>query len=95
MPDPIDVRCEPAAAGSGWTCVVTIRGPGAPTRHEVTVTAADLERLAPGAVSPEDLVRRSIAFLLAREPKESILGRFDLAVIGRYFPEYEREIGQG
>ena len=41
---------------------------------------------------PEDLVRRSFVFLLAREPKESILGRFDLPLIGRYFPEYEREI---
>jgi hypothetical protein len=30
--------------------------------------------------------------LLEREPKESILTRFDLSVIGRYFPEYEREI---
>ncbi len=92
MSNPIDVRCEPAAAGWSWTCVVTIGGPGTPTTHEVTVTTADLERLAPGAVSPEVLVRRSIAFLLAREPKASILGRFDLAVIGRYFPDYEREI---
>jgi hypothetical protein len=31
-------------------------------------------------------------FLLEREPKESILGQFDLPVIGRYFPEYERDI---
>jgi hypothetical protein len=30
--------------------------------------------------------------LLEREPKESILNRFDLSVISRYFPEYEREI---
>jgi hypothetical protein len=95
MSNPIDVRCEPAAAGWGWTCVVMIGGPGTPTRHEVTVTTADLERLAPGTVSPEGLVRRSMMFLLAREPKESILRRFDLPLIGRYFPEYEREIRQG
>ena len=94
MPHPIDVCCKPAAAGWGWTCVVTIGGPGTPTTHEVTVITADLARLAPGAVSPEDLVRRSFAFLLAREPKESILRRFDLPLIGRYFPEYEREIRQ-
>ena len=56
------------------------------------VATADLARLAPGATDPDDLVRRSFAFLLAREPKESILGRFDLPVIGRYFPEYERDI---
>ena len=31
-------------------------------------------------------------FLLDREPKESILRRFDVAVISRYFPEFEREL---
>ncbi len=92
MPDPIDIRCEPAAAGGGWTCVVEVGGSGAPTSHEVIVSGADLSRLAPGATSPEDLVRRSFAFLLAREPRESILRRFDLPLIGRYFPEYESEI---
>jgi hypothetical protein len=29
---------------------------------------------------------------LEHEPKESILARFDLQDIGRYFPEFEREI---
>ncbi|MBL7183234.1 MAG: hypothetical protein ISS50_02165, partial [Anaerolineae bacterium] len=42
--------------------------------------------------SPEDLVAESFRFLLEREPKESILRSFDLMVIGRYFPEYRREI---
>jgi hypothetical protein len=27
--------------------------------------------------------------LLEREPKEAILRRFDVSVIGRYFPEFE------
>jgi len=86
----IAVRCEPAPGG--WTCSVEVCGPGAPTSHVVSVATADLDRLAPGADDPEDLVRRSFVFLLAREPRESILGRFDLPLIGRYFPEYEREI---
>lgn len=36
--------------------------------------------------------RESFRFLLEREPNTSILSSFDLPVIGRYFPEYEREI---
>ena len=28
-------------------------------------------------------------FLLDREPKESILGAFDMGVIRRYFPEFD------
>jgi hypothetical protein len=68
---------------------------GSATEHEVAVAPDDLARLAPGADDPADLVRRSFVFLLAREPKESILRSFDLPVIGRYFPEYEREIRSG
>ena len=31
-------------------------------------------------------------FLLENEPKESILGRFELPLIGRYFPNFEAEM---
>jgi hypothetical protein len=64
------------------------------TTHEVTVDAAYADRLVGGAVPIADLVRASFVFLLEREPKEAILGRFELPVIARYFPEYEREIGR-
>jgi hypothetical protein len=59
------------------------------SRHEVTVSPSDVERYAPGS-TPEELIEASFEFLLAREPKESILRRFELAVIERYFPEYPR-----
>jgi hypothetical protein len=60
--------------------------------HEVTLDPKDHARLAGAAVEPENLIRKSFEFLLEREPKESILSRFDLSVISRYFPEYEKEI---
>jgi hypothetical protein len=37
-------------------------------------------------------VVRAFEFLLERESKESILGSFGLSVIGRYFPDFEREM---
>ena len=83
----IDVRATPA--GGGWNCEVTIDQGGSRTEHTVRVSAADLERW--GAGRPvEDLVRRSFEFLLQREPAGSILRRFDLAVIQRYFPEFDQ-----
>jgi len=92
MSETIDVQCE-AIHGGAWACVVTVDdGDGAPTRHDVTVTTGQLADLAPDATAPDDLVRRSFEFLLEREPKRSILARFDLPLIGRYFPEYERTI---
>ena len=63
------------------------------TRHEVTVTAQDVARYAPGS-TPERLLEASFEFLLEREPASSILSRFELPVIERYFPEYPRVIGQ-
>lgn len=86
----IDVRTT--ATAGGWTCALTVRSAAGTTTHEVGVTQADLERLAPGATEPTDLVRLAFAFLLEREPATSILRSFDLPEIGRYFPEFEREI---
>ncbi len=86
----IEVGTKPSL--DGWTCTVRLADAAGSTEHTVSVRAGDLSRLAPGATEPTDLVRRSFAFLLTREPRESILRAFDLTVIGRYFPEYEREI---
>ena len=65
----------------------------ATTTHEVTVTPEDVARYAP-AVTPERLLEASFEFLLEREPASSILSRFALPAIERYFPEYRREIGR-
>lgn len=72
---------------------VTVQDSRSSTQHQVSLSKADYERLAGGrGASPERLVSASFRFLLEREPKESILRAFDLTVISRYFPEYEREI---
>jgi hypothetical protein len=60
--------------------------------HQVTLNPKDLTRFAGATAEPEELIRKSFEFLLEREPKESILARFDLSVISRYFPEYESEM---
>ncbi|HEV2522802.1 MAG TPA: hypothetical protein VGT24_10520 [Candidatus Acidoferrales bacterium] len=65
---------------------------GSETSHQVTLDPKDHGKLAGASITPEILIRKSFEFLLEREPKESILGRFDLSVISRYFPEYEQEI---
>ena len=88
----IEVTTADPAGRLDAATVVVSDPDGSSSRHEVTVTRAVLDRLAPGADDPVDLVRRSFAFLLEREPKESILRSFDLPVIGRYFPDYERTI---
>ena len=76
----------------GFNCDVRVGSDTEATRHEVSVTQEDLARLAPGHYDPEELVAASFAFLLEREPRESILRRFELPVIERYFPGYEKQI---
>jgi hypothetical protein len=91
----VDVGCEPATHG-GWRCRVTVADGRSQTSHDVRVSPVELALYAaPAATEPTDLVRASFAFLLAREPKESILSAFDLGVIERYFPDFRAVISGG
>ena len=76
---------------SGNEYSVTVDEGATSTSHVVTVWPSDIARYAPEA-TPEELLDASFQFLLEREPKESILRRFELPVIERYFPEYPRVI---
>ena len=88
-----EIELQKSDMADGWRFRVTIRDPDSSTsEHEVELTQADYRRLSGGKATPERLVEESFRFLLEREPKESILRRFALPVIGRYFPEYEQEI---
>ena len=82
----MSVRAEPK--GDGWECVVVVDHAGQKTEHVVAVSRKDLARWGRGG-DVVDLVSRSFDFLLEREPPSSILRRFDLSVIQRYFPEYD------
>jgi hypothetical protein len=65
---------------------------GSTTQHTVTVTPDYWQKLTGGRVPAETLIEKSFEFLLERENNTSILRSFDLPVIQRYFPEYERTI---
>lgn len=71
---------------------VILRVGGGETRHHVTMARDTYERLTMGTHTPEHCVTAAFQFLLDREPKESILSHFDITVISRYFPEFEREL---
>src|SRR3984893_4072869 len=71
---------------------VVVREGKGETRHNVTMSREMCERLTAGKHTPERCLEAAFQFLLDREPKESILGRFDVTAISRYFPEFEREM---
>jgi hypothetical protein len=86
----LSVDCQPR--DDDFVCSVRVGDDPGVTTHEVTVKRDVLERLNPGASDPTSLVSRSFEYLLAREPRESIMRSFDLPVIGNYFSTYEADI---
>lgn len=86
----IEVRCVAAADPPAFD--VEVREEAGETRHRVTLSQQDYRRLTGGRCTPQACVKAAFRFLLDREPKESILPRFDLMVIARYFPEFQRAL---
>ena len=71
---------------------VTVTEGGSETRHSVTLSDTALQRLTGGRYDALRCLDAAFRFLLDREPKESILRSFDVSVISRYFPEFERTL---
>lgn len=88
----IEVRCSDAS--DPFEFEVVVREGGTETHHKVTMSKRTYDQLTDGKPAPERCIEAAFRFLLDREPKESILGRFDVTVISRYFPEFERELSR-
>ena len=80
------------ARQSDGTYAVKVRGAKSETTHVVSVPAGFAKSMNLTDVPSEELVRASLVFLLDREPATSILPKFSLDVITRYFPEYPTEL---
>jgi len=76
------------AGGDEYTVSVEDR-----TTHTVSAPESALRRLLNPGESPEDGLVRVFRFLLDREPPESILRRFAVDDVQRYFPEFWSEVG--
>ena len=74
--------------------VRVVDGDGGDGSYDVTMSGADWERLGSAHETPEALIEACFRFLLEREPKEQILGSFDVSQISGYFPDFERAISQ-
>jgi hypothetical protein len=86
------IEVRRVAEGDPLDFEVVIREGRGETRHHVTMSRQMSDRLTAGKHTPERCLEAAFRFLLDREPKESILARFDVMVISRYFPEFEREL---
>ena len=86
------IQVRRTADGDPLEFEVVVREGKGETRHHVTMSQETCGRLTAGEHTPERCLEAAFRFLLDREPKESILSRFDVTVISRYFPEFEQEL---
>jgi len=88
------IKVERTAEGDPISFAVTVREPGGESFHQVFMSQQTWQRLTGGKYPPERCIDAAFRFLLDREPKEAILGRFDVTLIAQYFPEFERELAR-
>ena len=86
------IKVERTSDGDPLEFEVIVSVGSGETRHHITMARDTCTRLSMGTHTPEQCIKAAFEFLLDREPKESILPRFDITVISRYFPEFEREL---
>lgn len=87
------MKVEPVAArdDAGLAFAVTVTDAQGASTHVVTTSRDEVARLAGGRPAA-DLMTAAFRFLLDREPRQSILRRFELSVIGHYFPDFEQAL---
>ena len=78
----------------GWLSEVVVREGAKAMHYHVRVSEDAWRRLTGGKAPVEELLRASFEFLLDREPPGMILKTFEITIIPRYFPEYERTMQQ-
>jgi hypothetical protein len=75
---------------NGNEFAVVLEEKGSKAKYNVELDNDYYQKLTGVKISKEELIKKSFEFLLEREPKESIFLSFNLKVIKKYFPEYEK-----
>ncbi len=60
------------------------------TTHQVTISDTFITKYQIKKLTKKEIIEKSFIFLLERESNTSILRKFDIEVIGNYFPEYKK-----
>ena len=76
----------------GQEFLVTIKERDSETEHTVILDNEYYQNLTNKKITKEKLIKESFEFLLEREPKESILSKFNLKIIKNYFPVFEEKL---
>lgn len=86
--DRIEIRNKEKTAG-GWEFLVAIVDDEKTLDFAVSLDEDYYNEVTNEQISPDELITKAFRFLLKREGKNSILRKFNLREIHRYFPDFE------
>lgn len=88
------IKVESIGGPPNYEFQVLVAEGGTRTRHQVRLKKQDYDRYVAHRpdtfIAPEQVVETAFRFLLEREPQSAIMSKFDVRVISKYFPEFER-----
>ncbi|KKU11538.1 MAG: hypothetical protein UX16_C0012G0012 [Parcubacteria group bacterium GW2011_GWB1_45_7] len=88
-----DIKVSPVSDDNDeYIYDVEVTEGGSATEHRVTLAFDYYETITNGEIDPDELVKKSFEFLLDKEPKEAILGEFNIEEILQHFPDFEDEV---
>ncbi|MBO0764731.1 MAG: hypothetical protein J2P50_09100 [Hyphomicrobiaceae bacterium] len=86
------IEVRQMSGGDPMQFAVIVRDDIGETHHVVTMGSTTYHRLTGGRHTPARSIEAAFQFLLDREPKQSILNRFDITAIAPYFPDFEQKL---
>jgi hypothetical protein len=92
MAAPAKIVVLRTGADDPFKFLVEVRDPDGPSQHDVTLQHETYCRLSREKLAPETCVEAAFRFLLDREPKDSILSKFEIEHISSYFPDFEQAL---
>ncbi|MGB0766715.1 MAG: hypothetical protein ACPGYV_03280 [Phycisphaeraceae bacterium] len=83
---------EETEAGNHWAYDVRVFDAGRTHDFRVTLSFQDYDLWSRGRVAPSRVIDAAFRFLLANEPADAILSKFDCSLIRRYFPQVDEAL---
>jgi len=75
-----------------WSYEVRVFDAGRTHDYSVTLSFQDYDLWCHGRTAPSRVIEAAFKFLLANEPADAIMSKFDCSVIRRYFPTVDQEL---
>jgi hypothetical protein len=86
--DRIEIRNKNKTPG-GWEFLVAIADDRQTLQYAVSLDEDYYNEVTNEQITPDELIIKAFKFLIRREGKHSILRKFNLREIHKYFPDFE------